>query len=449
MKAIRNISILCTVALLSLGCDKYLDIVPKGSVIPHTTTEFRATLNQGYTQIPELTLVNMRGTVISPQPDMLGLSLDEFETYKTIYTWMDTDDNSGKAAAYPYYSYYKGIFFANTIITGNSANVQEDSREESFNQVKSEAYALRAYNYFEMCNLYAPKWDESHAGALVVPINDMIDTEQTFPRATFRELCDIILNDITESLKISEVDRYTDARYRYRFSREAVLALLSRVYLYRSEWEQSIKYALDVLKISDKLVDLNDATAQLPTHYQSVEAIINATPLIKQAIVTYMGISQQTLDLYHEGDLRATRYFGDPDGMGYKIPLKGIDKSEQTTIRRSEVYLTLAECYARTGKNTEAQKYLLALLQKRLIPSAYIVEESAVRALSGEALVRKVLLERQKELVLEGHDWYDYKRTNQPELRKIINGQEYVLPAKDPRYTLDLPKEAKLNNPLL
>ncbi|MDN4754089.1 RagB/SusD family nutrient uptake outer membrane protein [Porphyromonadaceae bacterium W3.11] len=449
MKIIRNIITFGIITILTTGCDKFLDIAPKGQVIPSKTSEYRATLNQGYAQLPELTLVNMRGTVIDPQPDNLGLSLDEFETYKTIYTWADTDDNSGKAATYPYYSYYKSIFFANTIITSDAEKVKEDSRDEKFEQVRSEAYALRAYNYFELCNLYGPKWERNNVESLVVPINDIIDTEQKFPRTTLGKLHELILSDIHKALDLSKVNRYDDTRYRYRFSREAILALTSRIYLYRSEWELAKKYALEVLKISDELVNLNDTDTKLPTNYQSSEAIINCTALIKQNILMYMGISEQTLALYGEGDLRLTKYYGDTMGLGYQIPIKGTNKAEQTTIRRSEIYLTAAEACARLGENEEAKGYLLTLLKNRLTPEAYATEAQTISNLSDKKLISRVMLERQKELAFEGHDWYDYKRTDQPELRKTIYGKEYVLPAKDPRYTLDLPKEAKANNPLL
>ena len=89
------------------------------------------------------------------------------------------------------------------------------------------------------------------------------------------------------------------------------------------------------------------------------------------------------------------------------------------------------------------------LLKNRYTPAAYTTQLQHINSLSGEALVDEILLEREKELALEGHQWYDWRRTTQPEVKKSVKGEEYILKKNDPRYTLQIPKSAREANPLL
>ena len=58
-------------------------------------------------------------------------------------------------------------------------------------------------------------------------------------------------------------------------------------------------------------------------------------------------------------------------------------------------------------------------------------------------------MEREKELALEGLQWYDWRRNSQPEVRKMVKGVEVVLKKNDPRYTIQIPQSAREANPEL
>ena len=63
----------------------------------------------------------------------------------------------------------------------------------------------------------------------------------------------------------------------------------------------------------------------------------------------------------------------------------------------------------------------------------------------------KVLTERRKELLMRGLRWTDLRRLNRDSrfavtLSRTVQGQEYLLPPGDPRYTLLIPNEVIVNS---
>lgn len=227
MKKITIYTLLLSLIIGLSSCDKFLDIVPKGQVIPRTSSEYRALLTKGYHAFPRnKELLQIRGIQLNPASDPYGLS--GFPAYKNIYSWQDTADTEGTTREFPYASFYQVIFFTNEVIL-NGANATQDS-DESMDQIIAEAHILRAYSYFELANMYGPKYSTEARNTKVVPINTLIDTEQTLPRATLGEIYDLIENDLAEAEKLIKVDQWSAAQHKYRASREALLALASRVY---------------------------------------------------------------------------------------------------------------------------------------------------------------------------------------------------------------------------
>lgn len=427
------------------GCN-YLDITPVGQVIPGKSSEYRALLNRAYKLIPQhKALLNMRGTHYNPEDDPSGYGLDRYDAFKDIYTWNDQNPDYAKTIEYPYISFYQIIFNTNEIIN-NANNAQEDT-EESIRQIIGEAHALRAYIFFELVNMYAPVYDKNTATTLkAVPLYTQIDSEQEFPKATLQAAYDLILSDMEKAQSLMNVNQQVKEN-KYRFSLESVYAMKSRVSLYMKEWQKSLDASVKSLSINKELEDMNSQTYKANTHYQSKEAMLALEELTSQELREYASISNSLLSLYKAGDLRQSKYFSKSERIFITNKLHTID--ERVSFRRAELYLNAAEASAHLGKENEARQYLSDLLKNRYTPEAYTTEMQRINSLSGEALIKEILLEREKELALEGHQWYDWRRTGQPEVKKTVKGVEYILKKNDPRYTLQIPKSAREANPLL
>ncbi len=429
------------------ACDDYLDITPVGQVIPNKTSEYRGLINSAYKLVPQhKALLNMRGTQFSPEDDPWGMGLDGFDMYKDIYMWNDVATDNAKTQEYPYMSFYQVIFHANEIIN-NGPDAQDDG-SESLEQVIGEAYALRAFMYFELANMYAPAYNKSTAATVkAVPITTEIDVEQTFPKATLQAVYDRVLNDIdkAESLMVLEQQ---EGDNKYRFSLESLYALKSRVLLYMQEWQLSANAAQKALAINNQLEDMNSNSYVSNTNYKSKEAMLSLENVTVLVLRDYASISNSLINSYKDGDLRPLNYF-EESWNGYLIANKVSTSSELVSFRRAELYLNVAEALAHLNQLDDARTQLGTLLQHRYTPDAYTTEMDLLNSLSDDELIEAILAEREKELALEGHQWYDWRRTTQPEVRKTVKGVEVVLQKNDSRYTIQIPKSAREANPEL
>jgi hypothetical protein len=159
-------------------------------------------------------------------------------------------------------------------------------------------------------------------------------------------------------------------------------------------------------------------------------------------------ISNHLLTIYNQqNDLRYPLYFR-KSGGDY-VSLKGNSDALKISFRNGELYLIQAEAALQTDNLTAAREHLLALKVKRLRPAYYQTEATRVNGLNKQSLLEEIIAERERELALEGHRWYDLRRYGQPSIKHEINGETFTLEQNDFRYTLRFPKSAIANNPNL
>lgn len=419
------------------GCKKYLDIEPVGRVIPKTEDDFRALLTAAYVSFPE------HKSLLAARTD--ELILDEWATdysaLKDIYIWKDASADP-TTFEFPYAAFYTALFNANHVI----AEVENEAGKTAVTaQLKGEAYLMRAYVHFELLNLYAKPYNKATAAAdRGIPLSLKIDIEQNYAPATVEVVYAQILADIEAGRSLLNTATF-EAGKNYRFTTRAALALLARVREFRGEWAQALDIAKQALARNNKLEDLNSST-RLPNHYQSVENIMSMESAFRMRGAAM--ISDHLLGIYdQQNDLRFSLYFS-KSGGDY-IPVKGDDDALKISFRNGELYLIQAEAALQTDDLALARQSLLALKAKRLKPALYLTEESRINALGKAPLLEEILAERERELALEGHRWYDLRRYGQPAIRHETGGNTYSLQLNDPRYTLRFPKAAVANNPNL
>jgi len=425
-------------AFLFSSCKKYLDIEPVGRIIPEKAEDYRNLLTSAYSVFPRhKALLALRTDEV-----VLNEFSDDMIYNRDIYTWNDAGADPATTPI-PYQTFYQTIFYANNIIAeaeikaGKSADVE---------QIVGEAYLLRAYCHFELLNLFAKPYNAATASTdRGVPVSTETDLEQNYKPSSVAAVYEQVLKDISAGEALLTVTDY-EAGKNYRFTKRAALALKTRVFLYRAEWSKALEAAQQALQINSRLEDLNVSGSRVPNSYLSAENIMSLENTLVSSVAKAIYIAPAFVNRYTENkDLRRAKYFS-RSGSRYN-PLKTGSDDLKITFRNAELFLTEAEAAYHTGNESLAKESLLALKVKRLTPDYYATESTRVNGLTGAALLTEILNERARELALEGHRWYDLRRTEQPELIHTYDGESIKLQKNDPRYTLRFPASAIAVNP--
>ena len=441
----KNYIILSIALILGFTSCNYLDVTPQGKVLPDKVSEFRALMTSAYTSFP------LYKNLLTVRSDELRLSADEMvrDGYLDISVWNDATPDS-KTLSYPWRNMYNTIFYANSVIE-NIEGAQNDIHDESDSgeQLLAEALLLRAYCHFELLNLYAkPYYAATASTDRGIPLALKIDVEQKYVPATVEKVYEQIFSDLERGKQYIKI-KEQEINIRYRFSEKAAKALEARIRLYRSEWALALEAAESLLP-ECKLTDFRADGFISPWYYNSEENILALDQVGENDLSRMSGMKAFVGKYDKEGDLRWESTFNAADS----VPLKTADEYKgRVTFRSAEIYLIAAEAAAHIdGKLESAKAYLKDLLVKRLTDSYYSRRAAEIDGMNQEQLLAEIQEERARELALEGHRWYDLRRTTRPSIVKTYidrtgKQQEAVLLQDDPRYTIPFPQEAIQNNP--
>ena len=436
---IRNIILSLLTAVAFVSCDDFLDITPTGKVIAKTGEEYRALLTYEYKYFPKdrhMTTVRTDEILM----DKSKTSSTDLDAYLDLWRWKD-DNPSPTTSYFNWRNYYHTIYIANYLIEHQDeiSNASHDEVE----QLVGEAYMLRAYAHFLLVNLYAEPYTHCNpATTRGVPIMLEADVNAIPGSSSVEAVYQQVLADIAEAEMHLTVATWPEGE-NYRFNKVSAQALFARTYLYMGRWNDALTASKKVIEAHGALEDLNTSTT-LPNSYKSVESIV-ALEKFSNNLFTVIDLpAPDFINLYRSGDQRRTKYFKRVTSSTYSL-LKGGDDEFSCSFRSAEAYLTASECAVRLGNTADAIDFLKPLLEKRLNTDAYQAELDLITPMTADDLLQEILDERTRELAFEGHRWYDLRRTTQPELTHIYDGETYTL--TNEKYTMRFPTEAVEANP--
>ncbi|MCV9933564.1 RagB/SusD family nutrient uptake outer membrane protein [Flavobacterium sp. LS1R47] len=439
MKNISKYLFLFVAAIVATSCDDYLDVKPVGKVIPETLTDFRAVLTRGYAVFP----LHKSLTTLRTDEMILEEESNDYAFYKDNYIWNDANPDQ-IATKFPYAALYNCIFYTNVII--NEANNKLEASAEK-DQLIGEAYALRAFAYFDLVNLFAKQYDATTANSeRGVPLALEIDLEQVFKPESVAIIYGQIISDKEAAKKLLNKDTQATG-LNYRFSKAALYAMESRVYLYQKQWALALQAADKGLAINNSLVDLN-STPILPNNYDTKESIMALENTFENKLKRSAYPAPSLINTYDKAnDLRFKVYYK-ASGNGF-IFLKGGEIYQKNTFRTSELYLTKAEASAQLNDLATARTTTLIFIKTRYNTTGFAQLSTKISAMNQTELLDFIYQERQREFAIEGQRWFDLRRTTQKQIEHTLSGKTYTLIQNDPRYTLPFPLDARLNNPEL
>lgn len=457
-------------ALLS-SCSDFLKEEDKDKVIPRTVDHFLQIMHR------EAFITNKMNYLTEFMTDDIEerarTSSKDKNVYKNLYTWqrnLELDANGDNANVNVSWELaYRLILICNYVMENIDDAIGEEN-EKDF--VRGEAYFVRARSYFELVNLYAKHYDvETAATEPGVPRHLGTGVEDTYTRSSVAVIYDLIEADLKEAIR--QFSNSGLKKSLWHPNAETAMLLLSRMYLYKSDWDNCIDYATRVidanggrlwnLKEHREGTFVNTTNPEILHTYGDRSSLCGdsgetAVPSIYESstgAVTY-GVSTDLLRTFLTGDLRAGKYMKVVSGTS--VPTKWLNAFTDMgafTYRVSEAYLNRAEAYAFKNMDAEAYADVVKVVENRVEDMANVGNIAE----SGVELKRFIFDERRREFCFEGQRWYDLKRTKL--FAKQINhkftevnntgttmGTEiYMLAPNDPNYIYPIPQnELNVNN---
>ena len=312
------------------------------------------------------------------------------------------------------------------------ANLDGKGEIADLNNIRAECLFLRALSHFDVVRTYAQPYcytaDASHLGVPV--ITEPQDPSDMPARQTVAQVYQQIIADLTEAENLIAPD-YKRAGAKNPasvVSKEAIQALLSRVYLYMENWAKAAEYATKVIDSKKykmwTVADMTQSACFTEDVRTSGEVIFEVYGALTESYgggnegICSMtskdkygdgGASLDLVNLYSAGDVRGTLFLKEKDEKSgqqvywtSKYVGKGLGKPDVANVivlRLSEMYLNRAEAAIKG-----------ALTQYDAVADITVVASNR-GAIASPATPSGVLLERQKELAWEGHLWFDLGRT--------------------------------------
>lgn len=465
-------SILSIILLSSVltACKKELeDIIPEQSVSEGVALSSEATAQS--------VLLGVYSTaqslnVFGAQPQIMGdfqadnvEFVGSFPTLQEIFQYTTISTNVTVSGWWQ--DHYRVILRANTVIDKVSGINESGFTDAEKKQMIAEAKFMRAITYFNLVNLFAQPYQVSQGANLGVPlVLKAYEGVVEFPsRATVNEVHAQISKDLTEALPDLPESYSTAANTRGRATKGAANALLSRLHLYRNEWNQAAEFANQVLSSSLYALAANynfyDANTSEDVFAIQMSEIDNSrtgaggwASYHRPASAGGRGdapFSTSLVQAYLQeaGDKRLalSDSANAADGIRRRFTLKYSDavtnKDNAPLIRTTEMYLNRAEALAEVNGVNQTSIDLVNKLRTRAGLTSWALTDFATK----EALIDAILNERRKELAFEGHRRMDLLRRGKALRSSGPNAGESK--PGDPKVILPIPQREVDINPNL
>jgi hypothetical protein len=374
----------------------------------------------------------MRAGNGKPEPQNAGYQVD-------AYYWNYTPSNTEELWA----SAYSTIARANNVINSIPDYMGTDEEAEELQHYKAECLFLRAIAHFDLVRLYAQpySYDETMLGVPVVLVTEMGEPA----RNTIDEVYTQVVADLKEAEGlIGDYVRDGGSDPSAWVSKDAIQALLARVYQNMEEWQLAAEYATEVIESGN--YSMWTAEQYVPVSENedgawgreiegdevifSVYSSTGSSSYPGQQGIPYMTnedahgdvtASLDLLDLFEEGDVRRDLYVTSDNetNAGYewskKYPSKTGDYTTNNTpvLRLSEMYLLRAEALYKGASISGAT----ALADFNTIrTNRGLAERTQAITLSD------ISNERRRELCFEGQNFFDLARRGESLVRTDFVG---------------------------
>lgn len=479
----KKINLKTTIALLLLtgvcfsSCKKFLEEQSQDELVPTKTSDFIELLNgDGYLTRTDVSMQAVTlldddiRSAFTPYWGPTASTQQQGQMTLPAYSWQPNWDAqlSTNSNFNPWIKLYSKISGANVALQYADESI---GTEVDKNYLKGQAYALRAYYYFMLMNLYAKPFNAPGINRdvdLGVPLVLSSDyKEEGAKRNTVGEVYNQIVSDITNAIELLGSNRKRNTLY--RFNDMSAHFLAGRIALYMEDWAGVIAHTDAVLNEKQSLTDLNVWGTVNPSLTPFI-SVANTEALFADGSQGDFMVAGQAQNYTYSDELIGSFETGDLRKGIYMVPLSassitnyGYDfgpGKRPTTLtggngviagrlfRTAEAFLNRAEAHAQLYKQTGNVSHATAALadlntlrRKRFTSAAY--KEWTLT--TAEALYTNCKTERRRELFDEHHRWFDLRRYGMPSISHVYYGTSatnrlrFTLEANDPQYVLPIP----------
>ena len=437
--------VLLPLLIYTIACKKFLSEKPDSKLaVPTSLPHLQALLD--FSTRMNLQRTPNFGEASSDDYFLLEATYASFpEENQQIYTWSRKEylfQNDWSIGYEPVYNSNYCLELLETIPVTSANDAQ-------WKNVKGSALFYRSYYFLNLMWVYAKAHDESSAGTdygIVLRLSSDFNIPSL--RSSVQDCYDRIIQDAKQAATyLPDHPLHT-----MRPSKAAAYGLLAKTYLSMRVYDSAFKYANLCLQLKNELIDFNgdvdingDISSAVPFKRFNKETIfyteMNTTYFINDPY--YARVDTALYAAYDSNDLRKIAYYTPNNGYyEFKGNYTGDEFIYFTGIATDEVYLIRSECHARAGRIIEAMDDLNTLMIKRWNNT---VPYPPFTAVDKADAIMKIVAERRKELHGRGLRWMDIKRLNKEganiTLKRIINGQAYILPPNSNYYALPLPAD--------
>jgi hypothetical protein len=420
------------------ACDKFLDVKPKGIIIPENVADYEGILNSH--TLTETFPINL----LDFTDDNFN-KLDNSNQSPTAngYYWRPNLTVNEKASPDVWGPLYHAIYDCNVIINGVvKASDGTDAQKQS---IRAEALVIRASCYLNLLTVFAKAYNPTTATKdpglpLVTSINV---TDKVPGRSSVKATLDSIISNVTTAINALPASNIN----KYRVSKYSAYGLLTRIYLYMADYSNAEKYVDMALQAPHSLLNYNAYAdySKVPVYDLNPEVLWQCAAVSGSPV--FMIYSDDLKSYFDSSDIRYVFLtVTNNNGLG-RSSFSGV---YNFGITFPEMYLTKAELQARKGAFKDAMAIVNTIRKNRITTAAY-TDQSAV---SQEEALTKVFAERRRELAYSGLRWFDMKRLDQegrmPEVKRInpdTHAIDASLPPHSPNYTFEIPLRVRMFNP--
>lgn len=434
-------SILICLLFAGMTCNSCSDFLDEKSdmklTIPNTLEDNQALLDRLADVMTNFAQSGMSSSddFYLTDADYNGLSYDED---KRLYTWQPDYVSTNQGNGNDWLYCYRAIFIANSVLY-NLKNYNIANAEN----VRGQALVIRAARYLDATQVWCPAYDEATADhEMGLPLR--LDPDMNLPsaRATLRETYAQIIKDLNEAIPLLPAKQVSVTRP----SKASALAYLARVYLLMGSYENALSYAMQTLEVQNTLMDFNslNVSDSYPIKDLNPEVIVRASIRTSgPSRGATAKVPQSLYNSYNDNDLRKAIFFrlNTDQTVLFRGNYTGNISGKFCSVAVDEVYLIVAESYARKGSYQLAMDYLNTLLLTRYKSGTY----TDLKANDATEALEIIKTERRKELLFRGLRWTDLKRYNRDgeniTLTRTVLGKTYTLKPNDLRYAIAIPED--------